>query len=324
MQQKILFFGSTFDLETEGNAGFCCGSFPPYDKDETFLDTDAGLIKPEPFTINSKGTIEPCLYSTGTSLGTVYSTVEWGDHIEMDVHNHLSSLGQSYVNVLIDWNQDGKWDDPSEHVLVDFTVPYGFDGFLSQLQPPSFQIGSSSGYVWMRCSIMERKVGFNWQGDGIFYDGETEDYLIKIDDKENIPNLTSYGSLMWNRVKPNSTLTQSINIRNKGEANSSLHWKISSYPEWGTWMFSEKEGVLTVDQGNKTLFVSVIAPDEQQQTFSGVLTIVNQENSTDMENIVVVLTTPKQILIHPIVSWLEQYPLLFNLFQYILPMLSKL
>lgn len=306
-------FGSNIDLEIEGNAGFCCDGFPPYDKDETFLDTDAGLIKPEPFTINSDGNVEPCIYSSGTSLGVIDSTAEWGEHIDLTVQNKMPGSTTGYVNVLIDWNQNGKWVEENEHVLVDFAIPNGFDGIMSQLNPPSFQIGSNPGYVWMRCSITERPVGLNWEGDGVFEDGETEDYLLKIDEEENIPDLTSYGSLTWNRVKPNSTITQTFFIRNIGEENSTLHWKINSYPDWGTWMFSENQGALTVEQGNNTIHVSVIVPDESQQTFSGVLTIVNEENTSDMEIIPVVVTTPKQSIITPFLNWIEHHPLLFEL-----------
>ena len=92
-----------------------------------------------------------------------------------------------YVNILFDWDQDGKWqgsaqcpDGPvPEHVLVNFPVPAGYSGPLSALRPPNFKIGPLGGYVWARFTISERKVVQGWNGDGVFADGETEDYLIK-------------------------------------------------------------------------------------------------------------------------------------------------
>ena len=93
-----------------------------------------------------------------------------------------------YVNLLVDWNQDGQWGGSvtcpggttpmSEHALVDFPVPNGFNGPLSALGPPSFVIGPKAGHVWARFSITERPVGMEWIGDGVFEDGESEDYLL--------------------------------------------------------------------------------------------------------------------------------------------------
>jgi hypothetical protein len=97
-------------------------------------------------------------------------------------------MAPAFVNVLIDWNQDGQWSGFSscpdgttvpEHVLVDFAVPPGFTGPLAALAPPPFIIGPNSGYVWARISITEMPVGPGWHGAGIFEDGETEDYLLQ-------------------------------------------------------------------------------------------------------------------------------------------------
>ena len=103
--------------------------------------------------------------------------------------NHEPYL-EGYVNVLIDWNQDGQWqNDPGtkcsgsmtpEHVLVNFLIPPQYDGKLSDLNPPHFQIGPNDGYVWARFSITEQPVRPDWNGEGSFEDGETEDYLLRV------------------------------------------------------------------------------------------------------------------------------------------------
>jgi hypothetical protein len=185
-------FGPSFDLELDGNAGLCpTGCFPPYDQDECFADGDAGLIVPLPYTIDAALNVVPCPQcSSGTPLGDTCQTALWGTNIDIDVHNHMPSQTIGYVNLLIDWNQDGKWSGSSncptaatpEHVLVNFPVPNPYDGPLSGLMPGAgFLIGPNRGYVWARFTITEQPVPVpDWNGEGSFEDGETEDYLLEI------------------------------------------------------------------------------------------------------------------------------------------------
>jgi hypothetical protein len=191
------YFGPRVDLETEGNAGTCAppGCFPPWDRDECFDDGDAGLIIPGAFTIDPRATppVEiPCSGSDGSPLGRACQDATWGRQIDIEVHNHMPGRATAYVNVLIDWDQDGQWGGSStcrgvppvtvpEHVLVNFEVPNGYDGRLSGLTPPGFTIGPRDGFVWVRFSITERPVGRDWPGDGGFEDGESEDYLLRIE-----------------------------------------------------------------------------------------------------------------------------------------------
>ncbi|PNX45776.1 MAG: hypothetical protein BV459_07740, partial [Thermoplasmata archaeon M11B2D] len=176
-------FGPTVDFEYDGNAGLCPAGFPPYDQDDCYLDGDAGLIIPQPFTINNSLNVVPCPGGIGTSLGSVGQTVVWGTHIDINVHNTMPGHDPylpGYVNVLIDWNQNGVWGDAGEHVLQNFVIPALYIGPLSGLSPPSFTIGLNPGYVWTRFSITESPVPSSWNGSGIFEDGETEDYLLEI------------------------------------------------------------------------------------------------------------------------------------------------
>ncbi len=178
-----------WDAEADGNAGACPGCFSPYDLDEGYLDGDAGLMFPEPFTINPAGSVVPCTNSNGTSLGQTCQMAGWGTDVDIDLNNAMPVDG--YVNVLMDWNQDGQWSyDPTtqcagvpvpEHVLVNWPVPQGYSGPLSGLMPPNFQIGPNAGYVWARFTISESAVDQGWTGSGIFEDGESEDYLLLID-----------------------------------------------------------------------------------------------------------------------------------------------
>jgi len=179
-------FGGAFDFETEGNAGLC-SSFNPYDADECCADGDAGLIMPPAYTIDATGTVVPCV--NHGSLGAFCTTANWGQNVDITVINNMPVIG--YVNVLMDFDQNGMWGGASqcpggamapEHVLVDWPVPMNFAGPLSALGPPSFLIGPNLGYVWTRFSVTEQPVGGGWDGSGGFEDGETEDYLLQIDD----------------------------------------------------------------------------------------------------------------------------------------------
>lgn len=181
-------FFLSFDFEMDGNAGLC-PVFAPYDLDECFGDGDAGLMFPEPYTIVNN-IVQPCPGFSGTSLAQPCQTVVWGQMVDINVSNFMPSLTTGWVNVLIDWNQNGIWGDvdtcPSgpcpEHVLMNHPVINGFSGPLSVTGPPPFLAGPDPGFYWARFSITELQVQPNWDGQGTFEDGESEDYLLYIGD----------------------------------------------------------------------------------------------------------------------------------------------
>ena len=177
-----------FDFELDGNGGLC-PAFAPYDNDECFMDGDAGLMFPDAYTIQA-GTVVTCPQSTASLLGNTCTTAIWGTNVDIYVVNNMPVIG--YVNVLMDWDQSGSWGGASicpmagapEYVLQDFPVPVGFAGPLSTLMATGsgFLIGPNPGYVWTRFMISEaRLVNPQWDGSGIFEDGETEDYLLRVD-----------------------------------------------------------------------------------------------------------------------------------------------
>ena len=187
-------FGPVVDFEPEGNGGLC-PSFAPYDNDECFMDGDAGLLIPPAYTI-VQGVVTLCPNSSAGSLGLTCQTAVWGGNVDIDVHNTMPNHEPylpAYVNVLMDWDQNGMWGGSSpcppagtpapEQVLVDFVVPPLFIGPLSALMQAGtgFLIGPNSGYVWTRFTISEYPVGFGWTGEGYFEDGESEDYLLRVD-----------------------------------------------------------------------------------------------------------------------------------------------
>lgn len=189
------FFGPLEDYENEGNAGNCTNTppFPPYDLDECFQDGDAGLQRPQPYTIVG-GTVVPCPNSTGTPLQDTCLTATWGNEIDIRVTNSGNPPAPGYINVLFDWNQNGVWGDVDtcnvggattlvpERVLFNLLLPPGYAGNLSGLVTPGtgFSVGHNRGYVWARFMVSETQVPLLWAGDGIYEGGESEDYLIEI------------------------------------------------------------------------------------------------------------------------------------------------
>jgi len=183
-------FGDDLDHEPDGNAGLCPPA--PYDQDECFEvpgtpGRDAGLLTPHPYTLDA-GVVARCPASAGGSLGATCHHAVWGTDLDIEVTNATNQ--DQYVNVLVDWSGDGTWtpnyftcpngDTGSEHVLVDHVVPAGFSGPLSLLAPPTFLTGYAPGPVWVRFTVSESPVGADWDGQGAFLGGETEDYLLAV------------------------------------------------------------------------------------------------------------------------------------------------
>lgn len=111
--------------------------------------------------------------------------------------------------------------------------------------------------------------------------------------KRPIPDLFGGGSLSWTRVKPGDTVSGDFEIANVGEPTSELSWALASYPEWGTWSFTQESGFgLTPEAGSFPIHVEVVAPAEKNQQFTGEITIVNTEDATDVVTITVSLATP--------------------------------
>jgi hypothetical protein len=106
------------------------------------------------------------------------------------------------------------------------------------------------------------------------------------------PDLNCDGSLSWTDVKPGATVYAELSIENIGEDESFLDWQIESYPPWGTWTFTPSSGVALPKGSAQVVNVTIIAPSEKPAEFTGNVTIINIENSTDYCVIPVYLKTP--------------------------------
>jgi hypothetical protein len=127
-------------------------------------------------------------------------------------------------------------------------------------------------------------------------------------------DLDCSGSLSWSDIKPGVTVTGNFQIRNIGNSSSLLNWKINTTSiNWGAWTFTPASGVnLSPADGQVTVQVSVLTPNEKNADFEGYIHVENADNPNDIEEIPVILKTA--VYIRP--AWLTLlYQYLFDLLQ---------
>ncbi|MCK4996021.1 MAG: hypothetical protein KAR55_03960 [Thermoplasmatales archaeon] len=131
------------------------------------------------------------------------------------------------------------------------------------------------------------------------------------------PDLECSGSpIIWTYITAGSTVTDSFKVKNDGDPNSELDWKIESYPEWGTWTISPSSGNnLKPEDGQITVDVTVVTPKDPLESYTGTIKVVNTNDGDDFSLISCLLTTPrnKQIT-NPFITFiLIKYPMLARL-----------
>jgi len=102
-----------------------------------------------------------------------------------------------YLNLLIDYNQDGDWNDAVDcgygfvcaYEWALKNVPILLPSGCSTLSTPAFTAGPAGLTVWMRMTLSDAAVpdDFPWRGsvglpDGSLSGGETEDYQVRFED----------------------------------------------------------------------------------------------------------------------------------------------
>lgn len=139
------------------------------------------------------------------------------------------------------------------------------------------------------------------------------------------PDLDCNGVLSWANVKPGSTINGDFHLTNVGESGSKLDWEIVEWPEWGTWTFSALQGNdLKPEDGPVIISITISAPNQANQQFTGEVKIVNTENIDDYDTISVSLTNPRTIAMNlPFLKFLENHPNIFPLLQRLLLRLEQ-
>jgi hypothetical protein len=133
------------------------------------------------------------------------------------------------------------------------------------------------------CSLYDNESGL--------YSGST--YIYKRILKES--DLHCTGSLSWENIEPEETVTGSFIVENIGDAGSLLNWEIETYPNWGTWTFNPENGTHLPVGSPITVEVEVVAPPDKNKEFLGDVKVINSEDSSDFCNINVFLKTPRVI-----------------------------
>jgi hypothetical protein len=127
------------------------------------------------------------------------------------------------------------------------------------------------------------------------------------------PDLDCEGDLDWVEVTPGETVTGSFIVENIGAPESELNWEIDTYPDWGTWTFTPDSGTgLTPEDDPVTIEVEVVAPDEEEQTFTGSVKIVNIDDTANYCTIDASLVTPVPVSHNmPFLQWfMNRHPII--------------
>ena len=135
-------------------------------------------------------------------------------------------------------------------------------------------------------------------------------------------DLDVVGNLVWSDVRPGSIVASHCILQNKGDPGSLLDWEIVSYPLWGTWTITPSNGDdLTPEQGEQIINISIVAPSDSNQEFTGELVIANKNNKKDVEIIDVSLVTLKNkntIVFYEIENkhpFITEHPVLMRILQ---------
>jgi len=126
-------------------------------------------------------------------------------------------------------------------------------------------------------------------------------------------------SLNFGELSPGETATASFSLENVGEQSSTdLSWSISSYPDWGTWTFSQEEGQMAWDDSPVEITIEVEAPEDKNTEFDGEILVVNTFDPQDRVNIQISLATPRNTANGFFQRFLSNHPLLSDFLDYLL------
>ena len=129
------------------------------------------------------------------------------------------------------------------------------------------------------------------------------------------PDLNCFGELIWNDVIPGSIVKNIFYVENIGGPISELDWEITEWPDWGVWYFLPPDGDdLKPNDGSVHVYIFVEVPDMSYQDYSGNVTIVNKDNSSDFEILPVTLSAPvnqNSIYLQLVQRILERFPNVF-------------
>jgi hypothetical protein len=104
------------------------------------------------------------------------------------------------------------------------------------------------------------------------------------------PEVYASGDIKLEKVKPGSTHTDTITVKNVGDSSSSLSWLIQR-PSFGSWRFDPNRGDLSGSDSGETIDVTLTVPDEKNWNKKGTIKIYNEHDKTDYRLITVEVST---------------------------------
>jgi GEVED domain len=173
-----------------------------FGQDECYGDLDAGVASFVSFRACSLGAVPYTAYLCVTDAAITTVPV--------------------YLNVLVDWNQDGDWNDvlgcgvvgtPNFQCAPEWAVMnqvVSLTPGCNNLVTPNFRVGPNPGQGWMRITLSEQPApsDFPWNGtlgtpNHSFSRGETEDYPVRIGPANVSVAATVPTSLEFSPIVPN-------------------------------------------------------------------------------------------------------------------------
>ncbi len=208
------------------------------------------------------------------------------DYPPNEPSNPNPGSGVMDVSVNVDLSWIGGDPDPGDIVT--------YDVYFGSVSPPPKVVGNQSAVVYDPGVLDYEQLYYwqivSWDDHGVHSDGSIWEFTTE---EEPNSDLECDGILSWTEVEPGSIVTGSFSVENIGTPLSMLDWEIQSCPDWGIWTFTPSSGDdLTPEDGELIVEVEAIAPDEQNQEFTGEITIVNTDNTDDFCILPVFLATP--------------------------------
>lgn len=122
----------------------------------------------------------------GDDDGVVFSDLMVGESATVEVTASVAGA----LNAWIDWDADGDWDDPGEHVFVDMPLVAGVNTLV--LDVPAEAVAGETFARFRFSTIRGLRV------TGLAPDGEVEDYMVRIEEWA-FPSAPAVEHLKWSQ-----------------------------------------------------------------------------------------------------------------------------
>lgn len=168
--------------------------------------------------------------------------------------------------------------------------PVTYDVYFGRTNPPPWVISNITNTLFFPPYGLEYNTTYYWKivawdNHGASSEGPIWCFTTVINDAD----LECWGDLTWSDVEPGETVYGQFWIQNSGRQGD-LYWWIEEWPSWGIWDFGSY--FPKIPPGcHWIVFVNVTAPNQENETFTGHVKVVNKNNASDFGIINASLTT---------------------------------